>query len=313
METLIEIILEYSYQRGKTKMDQLYAQFKPAFIKEINRVMDLRIIYKTKKRTKVENFANAFYGMLDAGGKCKNIKSTYGLSPGSYQRYLKICDQSHLIEDLHFNLIRTFKEFITSDTTTDTFTVRAKGALEAKGYHHKEKNKLGTGVSIIADLQLIPLSTYTDAGNINDREMLWMTLGDPEVPICKINRIFADKGYTGQQFKDILFDDHKVKLICPPKKNSKNATKNVTKKNTKKVSKKVSKNAHAVTEEDIQDLNIHRNKIEHVNLIFRNFRSIDVRYTKTINTYKCFISMATLLTAVMKLKDVLAKSNNSYP
>ena len=82
------------------------------------------------------------------------------------------------------------------------------------------------------------------------REMLWMTLGDPEVPVWPINRIFAEAclGYIGQHFQQILSDDHQVQLVCPTKRNSR----------------------HQLSQTDKADLKKHRCKIEQANAIFMN-------------------------------------------
>lgn len=303
MDQLKAIICDFKYQNGIGKMDQLFNLFKPILLTEIETVMDSKISYSTKPRTKVENFVNAFYGMLDEGGKYKNIKRKYGLSSGCYSGYLKICYENKILETFHSRILTEFSSFITADTTTDTFTVRAKGAQDAKGYHHKEKSKVGTSVSIVSDLNRIPLSTYADAGNIDDRKMLSKTLEDPRIRInCKKN-MFADKGYTGREFKNTIDQTHQINLICPPKKVGGPSKKSTPEPATIRMT-------HILTEEEAIGLKNHRNKIEHVNQIFRNFRSVDIRYTKNISTYLCYISFACVLTTIMKLKDVVVNSSS---
>ncbi len=162
---------------------------------------------------------------------------------------------------------------------------------------------MGTSVSIVSDLNRIPLSTYADAGNIDDRKMLSKTLEDPRIRInCKKN-MFADKGYTGREFKNTIDQTHQINLICPPKKVGGPSKKSTPEPATIRMT-------HILTEEEAIGLKNHRNKIEHVNQIFRNFRSVDIRYTKNISTYLCYISFACVLTTIMKLKDVVVNSSS---
>jgi hypothetical protein len=101
-------------------------------------------------------------------------------------------------------------------------------------------------------------------------------------------RMFLDKGYIGKNFHDDCLKKFGVELVCPPKGKEKQKTK-----------------THILSDKNATDLYKHRNKIEHVNSIYRNFRAIDVRYNKKVNTYTNYLNLSTVLTAIMQLKNVM--------
>jgi hypothetical protein len=249
--------------------------------------MDSKIIYYTKKRRLVKNFLEALYGFIDQGGKYKNLKIHYQISSARFYDYLNICEQYEIFEKFQRLLLSELKQFVSLDTVTDTFTVRAKGAIDEAGYHYKEKNKIGTSVSIIADINKIPLICFVGNARIDDREMLWLTLGDPEVKIQPIAKIYADKGYVGKNFEKIIKTDHNIDLICYPKRTRGTVM------------------THTLDRFKQSALKKYRIKIEHVNNSFRNFRLIDVRYCKKIIILNYFVNFACLLIAVRTLKNLV--------
>ncbi|MCJ7637419.1 MAG: hypothetical protein MUO21_08020, partial [Nitrososphaeraceae archaeon] len=190
-------------------MDQIFEQLKNTMIDVINLAMDSKITYRTKK-INVKNFLEALYGFIDQGGKYKNLKRHYQISSASFNDYLNICKQYNIFEKFQRLIFSEFEQFINLDAVTDTFTVRAKVAIDGAGYNHKEKNKIGTSVSIIADINKTPLLCFVENAQINDREMLWLTLGDPEVKIQPITKIYADKGYVRKNFEQIIKTDHNI-------------------------------------------------------------------------------------------------------
>ena len=291
MEYIRHIIADFPYKLGKTKMDQLYGQLKVVLANKIDSYMNSKIAYKTKPRKDINSFVEAFYGMLDQGGKYKNLKATYGISAGSFCNYIKLCDQSKILTETHYDIINEYQSVLSNDKITDTFTLRAKEGTECKGYHHKEKSKKGTSVSLIIETNKIPLACYVDSASIDDREMLWNTLPDPDAKSITLHRMFADKGYVGNNFRNIGLD-RKVQLVCPPK-------------TTRGGGK-----THTLSSNDVNDLKKYRNKIEHVNSIYRNFRSVDVRYVKRIRTFNCFIHLVTILVTIMQLKNKLQNTSD---
>jgi hypothetical protein len=290
MEHLIKIINNFTYKAGKPKMDQLFEQLKPILADKINLYMDSQITRKTKPRVYVNAFVNAFYGLLDQGGKYKNLKANYGIPSNSYCGYMKIICNSGILGTLHYDIITHYKALLSNDKIADTFTARAKEGSECKEYHHKEKGKKGTSVSLIIDLNKVPLSSYVASGNTDDREMLWMSLPDPYATQIPPHRIFTDKGYIGKDFHYMCLHNNAT-IICPPKRT------------------RGAQETHVLSSEDAADLKAHRNKVEHVNAILRNFRSIDVCYTKKISTYESFVKLSVLLTTIMQLKNCLKTHN----
>lgn len=166
--------------------------------------------------------------------------------------------------------------------------IRAKEGLRdesgCKDFHFKEKGKRGTKVSLMTDLNKVPIDRFIAKGSIDDRKMLEKSLDKKSF---QGHRIFLDKGYVGKAFRQRCKKDHKVDIVCPPKK-----TKN-------------GKLSHTLSQQDAQDLKTHRNKIEHVNAIFRNFRSIDVRYAKKVSTFTCYVDMAMILVSILQLNKVV--------
>ena len=108
MDSLRDIVRNLIYKKGQPKIDQIYDQIKPILINQINQTMDSLIGYQTRHRTKVSNFVEAFYNMLDEGGKSKNIKKKFGLSSASYYNYLAFCNNHRIFEIYHTLLIKEF-------------------------------------------------------------------------------------------------------------------------------------------------------------------------------------------------------------
>jgi len=288
MEILRKVIDAMSFVAGKSKTDQLYETFKPVLVERLNAYMDSKITARTKPRTNLDNFADAFYGLLDAGGKYKNLKKYYNIPASSFCGYMKICEQSKILATLHSEMLVEYKSILSLDTISDSFTSRAKYGSECKDYHHKERGKKGTSVSVTSDLNKIPLATYCDSASIDDRELLWLSFPDPDAAAVPIHRMFVDKGYVGKGFKNICLE-HNVILISPPKR------------------VRGGKITHTLSGVDAKDLKQHRSKIEQVNSIYRNFRSIDVRYTKRIGVFRLFVDLATVLTTMLNLNHRIKK------
>ena len=56
MELLKQLILDFTYNSGKTQIDQWFEELKPVLSKKINQIMDQKISYHTKNRKKIDNF-----------------------------------------------------------------------------------------------------------------------------------------------------------------------------------------------------------------------------------------------------------------
>lgn len=82
------------------------------------------------------------------------------------------------------------------------------------------KNKNCNKVSLITDINGIPLSVLLDCGNVHDLHFVEKHIKDLYLLQNKKNTLIGDKGYVSKKLKDTLINNN-YNLVYPLKKNMK--------------------------------------------------------------------------------------------
>lgn len=145
------------------------------------------------------------------------------------------------------------------------------------GINIKDKCKKGNKISVIVDINGIPISIKIVEANKHDIKILYPNLNKIKNVKFKNVNLIADKGYINKNNKKMLNIEH-INLIYPYRKNQ-------NKQNT----------------ENELDLLKKRIIIESFFCWLKKFRKIVLRYEKKIKHYKNFVILACIIITLRKI------------
>ena len=116
----------------------------------------------------------------------------------------------------HYNEIKKSS----SDLFIDSTMIKNLYGKENIGMNHYDRNKNGTKITTIVDSIGVPVTIpFITPANINDVELIEPIIDKALIISKKSLSIIADKGYINEGIKHKLYNNHKIKLIYPYRKN----------------------------------------------------------------------------------------------
>lgn len=176
---------------------------------------------------------------------------------------------------IYGKLINNIKWF--QNLIIDSSMIKNMNGTECLGSNHYDRGRKAVKLSIICDQNKVPLSVSFYKANIHDVNTINNSIKNLPNKIFNDKRrntnIIADKGYIiNKETQKKLYNENKIKIITPKRKNSKN--------NTTLKEKKLLKD---------------RYKIEHVFKSLDNYRRILYIRDKKIINHESFTFLALLI------------------
>jgi len=284
--------------------------------------------------TDFNKFLDAVYYMLDSGAQVSYMVEKYHISKGTYYRYLHVLEKNHIIEDLYSEVIDNYQlknheteqqliqnmrqiytetngqisvhneeqllvqniESISADVQSDEPTnliidqlseltpdkywitdgsiVKSMNGSQSTGRNPTDRGRKGIKFLLICDGNRITKKIVLGPANISDSTML-STLIERLPPQKKMIKCLADAGFVGRDLKRLCLEKN-VDLIARPKK------------------KRNGEMTHTLSTDDKLLLKSKRNRIELLNGQIKRFRSLMIKWTKTIATYQTYLLIAIL-------------------
>ena len=240
--------------------------------------------YKTKNR-KYSNktLIKCIINILKDGisfrsiGKYKNI---YWQT--IYKFYCKLI-QNNVIKIIFDNIVNDYnkKNINNNIFITDTTLIPNKLGINDIGYNPQYPKHKSSKISIISDINGIPLNINCSAGNVNDSKILYNQLDDlqnSDIYLLNNNNILlGDAGYDSNKLRDKLNTIKFGKLLVA--------------KNKRNIKNKIKLESIKLSLEEKKILK-KRIKIEHTNAHLKQYKRISIRYDKYISHYINFIYLA---------------------
>ena len=252
----------------------------------INKNINLNKIfnYKTKNR-KYSNktLIKCIIDILKDGisfrsiGKYKKIKWQT-----IYKFYYKLI-QNNVIKIIFDNIVDNYKKKILKNNIfiTDTTLIPNKLGINHIGYNPQYPKHKTSKISIISDINGIPLNICCSDGCTNDSKILYNQLDDFKNSNSDLlnnnNILLGDAGYDSNKIREKLNNIKFGKLLAARnKRNIKNKYKLELIKLSPEEKKLLKK----------------RIKIEHINAQLKQYKRISIRYDKYISNYINFVYLA---------------------
>jgi len=222
-----------------------------------------------------ENFFDCMFSICDNGTKLSYCLDHYGIPRSTYYHYFDIISRSGMLEKFYYEIISELPNIQPDQyLITDTFTVKSMGGSEGLGRNPTDRGRKGLKVSLICDPDLIVRGVHIDRANIHDSKLLEPTIQKASLGQKGI-KCLADSGYSGSKYIQKIREQTGMILISQPRR-----------------TRNPNKMTHQISMEDSSLLNQKRNGIELLNGQIRSFRSLMIKYVKTIPAYRTYLYLA---------------------
>jgi len=272
------ILTHINFKNNDKKYSKIFKELKPFIIERIHMVLINRRIKQTGRpiTTNFDQLLDALFYLCDSGAQTHYITEHYGISKGTFYRYLKMISEHHILEDLYQSIIEHIP--LTEHLITDTFNVKSMRGSDGLGRNPTDRGRNGLKVSVICDTNRITREIHIGSANTHDSKLLLPTikhhqgLKSLQEPI----KCLCDAGYVGHQLACECQKEN-ISLIVRPKKVGKSG-----------------RWSHQLNHIDQIALDKYRNRIELLNGNIRRFRGLMVKWVTTISTYHCFLYVSLL-------------------
>ena len=199
-----------------------------------------------------------------------------------YKFYCKLI-QNNVIKIIFDNIVNDYnkKNINNNIFITDTTLIPNKLGINDVGYNPQYPKHKSCKISIISDINGIPLNINCSAGNVNDSKILYNQLDDlqnSDIYLLNNNNILlGDAGYDSNKIRDKLNTIKFGKLLAA--------------KNKRNIKNKIKLESIKLSLEEKKILK-KRIKIEHTNAHLKQYKRISIRYDKYISHYINFIYLA---------------------
>jgi hypothetical protein len=258
----------------------------------INKNIDLHKIfnYKTKKR-KYSNkiLIKCIVEILKSGISFRNIGKYKKINWQTIYKFYRKLIQHNAIKIIFDKLIVVHKNKNIKNNNqnifiTDTTLIPNKLGINDIGYNPQYPKHKSCKISLISDINGIPINIKCIASNVNDSKILYEQLNEFEINNNDIlnnnNILLGDAGYDSNKIRIKLNEIKFGKLL---------AAKN--KRNIKNKNKLESIKLTSVDKEILKK----RIKIEHTNAHLKQYKRISIRYDKYTSHYINFIYLACII------------------
>ena len=199
-----------------------------------------------------------------------------------YKFYYKLI-QNNVIKIIFDNIVDNYKKKILKNNIfiTDTTLIPNKLGINHIGYNPQYPKHKTSKISIISDINGIPLNICCSDGSTNDSKILYNQLDDFKNSNSDLlnnnNILLGDAGYDSNKIREKLNNIKFGKLLAARnKRNIKNKYKLELIKLSPEEKKLLKK----------------RIKIEHINAQLKQYKRISIRYDKYISNYINFVYLA---------------------
>ena len=199
-----------------------------------------------------------------------------------YKFYYKLI-QNNVIKIIFDNIVDNYKKKILKNNIfiTDTTLIPNKLGINHIGYNPQYPKHKTSKISIISDINGIPLNICCYDGSTNDSKILYNQLDDFKNSNSDLlnnnNILLGDAGYDSNKIREKLNNIKFGKLLAARnKRNIKNKYKLELIKLSPEEKKLLKK----------------RIKIEHINAQLKQYKRISIRYDKYISNYINFVYLA---------------------
>ena len=199
-----------------------------------------------------------------------------------YKFFCKLI-QNNAIKIIFDNIVNDYnkKNINNNIFITDTTLIPNKLGINDIGYNPQYPKHKSCKISIISDINGIPLNINCSAGNVNDSKILYNQLDDFKNSNSDLlnnnNILLGDAGYDSNKIREKLNNIKFGKLLAARnKRNIKNKYKLELIKLSPEEKKLLKK----------------RIKIEHINAQLKQYKRISIRYDKYISNYINFVYLA---------------------
>lgn len=285
------ILKHINFGHNDKKYSNIFKELKPLIIERIQSVIKNRKTKQTGRpiTTNFDRLLDALFFLCDSGSQTHYITEHYGISKGTFYRYLKMISDYHILEDLYQSIIDGIP--LTEHLITDTFTVKSMRGSDGLGRNPTDRGRKGLKVSIICDTNRITRKIHIGSANTHDSKLLIPTikhhqeLNSFQSPI----KCLCDSGYVGRQLA-CQCQKENIALVARPKKVGRNGLW-----------------SHQLNHIDQIALDKYRNRIELLNGNIRRFRGLMIKWVTTISTYRCFLYVSLLCITCYQMLSTLSK------
>ena len=272
------ILAHFSSGKNDKKYLDIFKKLKPLIIERIQTVLINRRIRQTGRpiTTNFDQLLDALFFLCDTGAQTHYVTEHYGISKGTFYRYLKMLTEYHILEDLYQQIIVGIP--LTKELITDTFTVKSMRGSHGLGRNPNDRGRQGLKVSIICDTNRITRAIHIGPANTHDSKLLLPTIKQQKglKSIQKPIKCLCDAGYVGRQLANDCQKEN-ISLVVKQKKVGKNGCL-----------------SHQLNHHDQIVLDKYRNRIELLNGNIRRFRGLMMKWVTNISTYQCFLYVSLL-------------------
>jgi len=244
-------------------------------IEKLKVVLEARHLKHTGRpiTTDFNQFFDALFFIVESGSQTRYVKRLFGIPKTTFNRYLKIVIESHI-------LINVYNEIIKNNCSpktliTDTFIVKSMRGSEGLGRNPTDRGRKGLKVSLICDIDRVTQAVHIGSANKSDTKLLIQTIDKYERP-TQLVECLADAGYVGCEVRNQCRIKN-YRMIVKPRNTSKKG-----------------KQTHVLSKRDAELLRAKRNQIELLNGQIRRFKSLMIKWVRNISTYECFLYVALL-------------------
>ena len=222
-------------------------------------------------------FFKALFHVLDSGSKITSLPDIFGISKTTFLRYLKLLNDCNFFEEIHKLILNEVKE--PNILIVDSFLVKSTDGREGTGRNPCDRDRRGLKIFLACSDKLIHHHVIIKPANVSENSCLREAI---QTSAKKRTRVLADAGYVGKKIA-LECQAQGYRLIAKPR-----LTRN-------------GQMTHKLNHRDTKELNLKRNRVEHINSRLRSFRGVDIKRVKLIATYTSLVYFSVMLVAIFQM------------
>jgi hypothetical protein len=289
MDELYQLLSKFK-TNSNYKYQEIFNKLKKYFISKLTIFLDdMKKNKRGRKRSvDLDRFLTCLFFITDNGMKMSYIKDYFHIPKSTYYYYFDLITKNKFFNVIYEELIHSYaKENQIQYLITDTFTVKSMLGSKGLGRSCTDRGRKALKVSLICDQNLVTHAVHLNPANVHDSKILIPTIGS-SVTDLKGKYCLADSGYAGSTYISNIEKHTGIKLLSKPKRTC----------NKLKMS-------HYVTPYESDLIKKKRNNIERLNGNIRNFRSLMIKYTKSVASYSTYLYMSLIVITCYNINILL--------
>jgi hypothetical protein len=279
MISIQQLFSDNLIKNSSKKYKETYSLLKPLFKESIIEIMKGWRTTARGRKCSIDwdNYFDCLFSSCDNATKMSYTYEHYGIPKSTYYHYFEIMTAHKMFEKLYSKLIKSLPPIEYDDyVITDTATIKSMDSSEGCGRNPTDRGRNGIKISLICDQMLVARSVYIGPANIHDSTLFEQTTNH-SISNLEGVKCLADSGYAGYKYIEDIKNISGVNLISKPKR-----------------TRNPDVMSHTISSENMILLEAKRNGIERLIGNTRSFRSIMIKYTKKISSYKTYLYVALL-------------------